>query len=143
MIEAPQRRIALDRPAAEQPGEADAQLLLAVGLGDHRAAVESVPPGREMLGVAGDVEDLQIRPHLDRGAAERETVERSRHDDVGQQEIDRRIGLDQGERLVAVARGEHAVAERLDIAARHVAHVALVLDDQNRGAWHLGSLVGR
>ena len=51
--------------------------------------------------------------------------------DIGEQQIDLRMGVEQGQRGGGVAGGEHPVAEFRDHAFGIGAHVGIVLDDQH------------
>src|ERR1700734_1690884 len=80
--------------------------------------------------ISGHKHDLQRRLTLYRFIREFATVHTG-HDNVGQQQFDGFGFVEQAERFVGSARGEHVItesAQRLDDIA---AHVGLVLDDED------------
>src|SRR5471032_2006598 len=80
------------RSAREDRRDLAGEVRGAVGLADQPAGWPLAGEGARRI--AGGEEDLHVGPRLQRLARQGETVERTRHDDVGEEEIDRRIALD-------------------------------------------------
>ena len=87
-----------------------------------------------VLGIAGDEDDLQVRPRLAQLAEQRRPVELGHHH-VGDDEVDLAAGLlHHLERLDAGGRLVDLVAARGERARGEGAHRLLVLDEQDRRA---------
>src|SRR5690606_16661391 len=84
--------------------------------------------------VSAGVEDRQARAVTSRFPREREAVELSGHDDVGEEKIDSPARIrDEGQRLAGVRRRQHLVSEIEQKLDGQLADEFFVLDDENRG----------
>ena len=84
-----------------------------------------------LRGVAGCEENLQIGQELACALHEVETAHPARHQEVGEQQIDLLVGLQDVERRGAGLGLEDAIAEPRELVGDEAAHLRLVLDKQN------------
>ena len=81
-------------------------------------------------GEAGREQDGEAGAGLQCGVGEAAAVH-PRHDDVGEEKVDARVGGNDGERGVAVGGLERGVAQRLERGQAGFAHRGFVLDDEH------------
>src|SRR5579883_2525608 len=86
--------------AGERKADHACEFRLAVGLGQQvHAGIEPPVMQDRVLGVARGEQCLQAGAALRRGVGQLAAIHRTRHDHVGEQEIDGRIAVDDGQRL--------------------------------------------
>ena len=83
-------------------------------------------------GIARGEQHLQAGAHLARSLGELEAGQPFRHGDVGEQQIDRRAGTQQGQGGRAMLRGQHRIAQEPQMPLGHLAHLGTVVDHQDR-----------
>ena len=84
-----------------------------------------------VLGIAGSKQNLQRREDLDGPLGELPATYRSRHHDVGEQQIDLGAPLQDHQSLGAVLRQKHGVAEIFQHRCHRSSHYLVVVDDEH------------
>ena len=84
-----------------------------------------------VLGVAGGEQHLECRAGAADLVGELPAVHATRHDHVGEQQVELRAAVDQRQRLGGVGRRQRRVAEALQLRDHVVAHQRVVLDHQD------------
>ena len=95
------------------------------------AGIEPSAMHDRVVGVARGEQDRDIRQTFARLARQFRTAHGTRHHHVGEQQIDRRAALDDGERVFGVLRFQHRVAEIAQQFDDGFAHFGIVFDDEH------------
>src|SRR5258707_969593 len=119
--------------SAERPPDMLGELGLAVGLADDGELLLGAIVGRERLHrVTRGEQDLDVLAQLARLPRQLNAADAIGHDDVGEEQVDRLVALEDRHRLDAVIGDEDAIAEIAQRRHRDIEHVGIVLDDQHR-----------
>ena len=106
--------------------------LLRVWLGDKlHAGIKPPVMNDRVSGVAGREQDGQIGAQGGRLLREHSPVHALREDDIGEQDVDPCALSKQRQRLHAVAGGEDRIAKLFKQSDGRIAHVVVILDDQD------------
>ena len=118
--------------AVEHAAHRVGKRVLAIRLVEQRhAGVGRVAVLQELLGIAGREHRPQARAQLARPAQQVLPVDPVRHDQIGEQQVDRERLAQDRERGVAVLGLQHGVAEPAQKADRDAAHRRAVFDHQD------------
>jgi hypothetical protein len=96
-----------------------------------------------IFGVAGGVQHLEPGPALLDLVGELTAVHGTRHDHVGEQQIEAMARIDDGKRLRRIRRIQRDVTERLQLRQHVVADQLVILDDENGLGPALNNWCGR
>src|SRR5262249_20788358 len=88
-------------------------------------------PDALVLEIAAGVEDAQSRPQRLRALGEIEAIEIVRHHNVGEEEVDLALPLQDVEGLTPARGLEHCVAELIELADGHGENVGIIVDHED------------
>jgi hypothetical protein len=101
--------------------------------------LEETPGRGEVCGIARGEEHAHVRPVLARETGGLEAVE-ARHDDIGEEEADPRIALEEPQGRLAVGGDDNLEPFLLEHGDRVFADIGIVIDDQDFALAHQPSL---